>query len=394
MMNREDWHMIQEMKEKGCYNRDIAVAVGCCEKTVSRALQRGGPPAKRKPGLRPSKLDGYHEEIDRLLQEEVWNAEVIFVHLKQLGYAGGKTIVRMYVHPRRVLRRQKGTVRYETDPGRQLQHDWGEIVREVGGEMRKIYFSVNTLGYSRRFHVFAAEKNDAEHTYEGIQRSFAWFGGVPAEVLVDNQKAAVLEHRHGERPRFNPRFIDFAEHHGFRPKACQGGRPQTKGKDERMVGYVKSNFFLLYRQFESMAHVNQLLEQWLLEVADQRFHGTVKEVVAERFTRERERLAILPQTAFDTSYRLTRVVALDGYIDVRGNRYSVPCHLCGMTVPIRLSLDGELRVFDHHEQLVARHRLRDKGWSTIAEHHARLWQQVFPVMTRDLQVYEEAGSWS
>jgi IS30 family transposase len=86
MMNREDWHMIQEIKEKGCYNRDIAVAAGCCEKTVSRALQRGGPPAKRKPGIRPSELDGYNEEIDRLLQEAVWDAEEIFIHLKQLGY--------------------------------------------------------------------------------------------------------------------------------------------------------------------------------------------------------------------------------------------------------------------------------------------------------------------
>ncbi len=38
-----------------------------------------------------------------------------------------------------------------------------------------------------------------------------------------------------------------------------------------------------YREFESLAHLNQLAEQWLKEEADPRLHGTVKKLVAERF---------------------------------------------------------------------------------------------------------------
>ncbi|MGN8881609.1 hypothetical protein ACTNAF_26280, partial [Escherichia coli] len=53
-------------------------------------------------------------------------------------------------------------------------------------------FAVNTLGFSRRFHVFAAPKQDAEHTYESLVRAFRYFGGCVKTVLVDNQKAAVL----------------------------------------------------------------------------------------------------------------------------------------------------------------------------------------------------------
>src|SRR5436309_8369873 len=63
-------------------------------------------------------------------------------------------------------------------------------------------------------------------------------------------------------------------------------RAQTKGKDERMVGYIKQHFFVRYRAFESLAHLNALAEHWLREEADQRVHGTVKEVVSERFARE------------------------------------------------------------------------------------------------------------
>jgi len=393
MINREDWYMIQEMREKGCYIRDIAAKVQCSAKTVSRALKRGGPSPRRKAGIRPSKLDNFKDEIDRLLNEDVWNAEVIYSVIKEQGYKGGKTILRGYIQPKRRLRQLKGTVRFETPPGKQLQHDWGEITRVVGGELRKIYFAVNTLGYSRRFHVWGAFKNDAEHTYESLLRSFEWFGGVAEEVWVDNQKAAVNSHHPERGAIFNQGFRLLADHYGFRPRACKPGRPQTKGKDERMVGYVKNNFFQRYREFEDLSHLNQLFEKWLIEVADLRVHGTVKEVVKERFLKEQETLQPLSPIRFDTSYRQSRRVALDGYIDVRGNRYSVPCHLCGLMVSIRICLDGVLKVYDLEDQLVAHHRLREKGWSTVPEHHARLWQEVMPV-TRDLKVYEEVGSWS
>ena len=107
----------------------------------------------------------------------------------------------------------------------------------------------------------------AEHTYEGLVRSLEYFGGVPEEVLVDNQKSTVLLASNSGHPRFNERFVDLAGHYGFSPRACRPYRAWTKGKDERMVGYVKGNFFVRYRAFESWAHLNQLAERWLAEEA-------------------------------------------------------------------------------------------------------------------------------
>ena len=175
-------------------------------------------------------------------------------------------------------------------------------------------------------------------------RSFEHFGGVAAEVLVDNQKAVVISHRIGEAVRFNRRFIDFAAHYGFVPRACRPQRARTKGKDERMVGYIKHNFFQRYREFESFEHINQLAEKWLADEADQRVHGTVKEVVSERFKREAPHLGALPAVRYDTSYREARIVHWDGYINVRGNRYSVPDQYRGQNISIRISLDDRLSV--------------------------------------------------
>ena len=101
-------------------------------------------------------------------------------------------MLRLYIQPKRALRQGRATVRFETPPGQQLQSDWGEVAVEFAGVLTKVYFIVNELAYSRRFHFWCTDSADAEHTYKGLLRSLEYFGGVPQEVLVDNQKAAVL----------------------------------------------------------------------------------------------------------------------------------------------------------------------------------------------------------
>jgi transposase len=390
MLRKEDFAVIEALNKRGVYLKDIAEELEVHPRTVKRALQRGGAPkAERQRG--PGKLDPYKGKVDELLAEGIWNSQVILQEIQALGYEGRSTMLRLYIQPKRALRPGRATVRFETEPGKQLQSDWGEIVTEIGGVRCKVHFIVNELGYSRRFHFWCTESEDAEHTYEGIIRSLEYFGGITKEVLVDNQKSTVLQASNTGSPRFNERFVDLANWYGFTPRACRPYRARTKGKDERMVGYIKHNFFVRYRAFESWEHLNQLAEQWLKEEADLRVHGTVKEVVAERFEREKVYLQPLPTIRYDTSYLENRQVAWDGYIDVRGNRYSIPPVLVGQRVVVRIGLDGLLRVF-HADQLVASHWLksRQEGWSTFREHQSEMWKQTLPaVEQRSLAVYEE-----
>src|SRR5216684_2545884 len=297
------------------------------------------------------------------------------------------------VHPRTVSRALK---RGGSPPGEQRQKDWAKYRTLLAGRAQEVHFAVNTLGYSRRFHFVAMACEDAEHTYESLIQSFEYFGGVTGEVLVDNQKTEVISHRIGAAVEYNPRFLELAAHYGFQPRACRPRRARTKGKDERMVRYIKENFFVRYREFENLTHLNQLAEQWLREEADQRLHGTVKEVVAERFLREWPHLQALPAMRFDTAYRERRVVAWDGYIEMRGNRYSVPGELCGALVEVRIGLDGAVAVYNGEGQLVARHRLKSAadGWVLVPEHHRLLWEQALTVERRELAVYEEVAQWS
>lgn len=127
--------------------------------------------------------------------------------------------------------------------------------------------------------------------------------------------------------------------------------------------------------------------------ADRRCHGTVQEIVAERFAREGPTLRPVAAARYDTAYRDVRQVSWDAYIEVRGRRYSVPANWAGQTVQIRLTLEDELTVY-HGEQVVASHRVVSgaSGWVTVPSHHATLWAQTLTVEQRPLAVYEEVAS--
>lgn len=386
-MTREDYLMIIERRAQGAYIKDIAAELGVHRKTVSRALKREAEPPRR-PRRRPRKLDDFVGQVDQMLGDGIWNAEVIYRAIRAAGYGGGISQLRRYIQPKRALRRG-GVVRYETPPGQQLQHDWGERWLWIGGVRRKVYLAVNELGYSRHLHVVAMPSLDAEHTYEAIIQAFETIGGVPATVLVDNQKSAVVTWQDG-RPVFNRRFRELGRACGFTPKACRPRRAQTKGKVERMVGYVAGNALAGDPAFDSFEDLNAHLAAWCHTVANQRIVRELGEAVAARFAREREQLTALPRTRFDTAYHGQRSVSLDAYVSIDGVRYSVPGHLAGERVGVRIQLDGWIELRDLRGRTVTWHRQAagDQRVVTSAEHHTALWDQV-RVEARDLGYYTE-----
>jgi transposase len=239
-------------------------------------------------------------------------------------------------------------VRFETPPGRQLQIDFGEIRACIEGEDRgKLHLFVATLGYSRRVYVQAFRHERQSAWLDGIEGAFRHFGGVPAELLMDNAKALVTQHDAATREVvFNDRLHSFARYWGVRPVACAPYRARTKGKDERGVGYVKGNA-IAGRSFASWSALEAHLAWWTRQVADMRVHGTTGEVPAERFARE-EQQVLRPldgRPAFRQMRELTRRVQTDACVDVDTNHYSVPWRLIGAQVSVVVS-NGVVRV--HH----------------------------------------------
>ena len=142
---------------------------------------------------------------------------------------------------------------------------------------------------------------------EGLEAAFAYFGGVPAELLFDQMKSVILEdHRPaGGKLLENAEFLRFAAHWGFRIRACRPYRAQTKGKVERPIGYVRGN--LLYgRDFLGDADLAAQAAHWLESTANARIHGTTGWVPRECF--ELEECATLRPLA-PRPYRALRPLA-------------------------------------------------------------------------------------
>ncbi len=134
--------------------------------------------------------------------------------------------------------------RFETPPGQQAQVDWGTFGRLTSPTElpRTISGFVMTLGYSRAMFADVATDQTLPTFLRLHKAAFAALGGVPRELLYDHVKTVVLGLDDRGEIRWQPQFADFARYWGFIPRLCHAYRPQTKGKVESGIGYVRKNF--------------------------------------------------------------------------------------------------------------------------------------------------------
>ena len=132
-------------------------------------------------------------------------------------------------------------VRFETPPGHQGQVDFGTFRTAWGPR----YALVVVLGYSRLLWLAFYPAQTMATVMTGLERAFAIFGGVPAELLFDQMKAVVTSDGRdvGGTLVLNDEFQRFAAHWGFQIRACRPYRAQTKGKVERQIRYVRQSFY-------------------------------------------------------------------------------------------------------------------------------------------------------
>jgi len=341
----------------GWGTKRIAGELGCSRNTVKRYLAAGGWVAMRQP-RRGRRLNGLEEWLAERFRRHRGNCDVVRQDLvREHAIAVSLRTVERAVAPlRQALRAEaRACVRFETPPGKQLQIDFGETRVPIGGATVRVHLFVATLGYSRRPYVRGFRHERQSVWFDGMEGAFQRFGGVPREVLLDNAKALVEHHDAATREvRFNERLHAFADHWGFRPRACAPYRARTKGKDENGVGYVKKNA-IAGHGFASWAAFEAHLDWWMRDIADLRVHGTTGEVPLVRFEREEAR-ALQPlkgRPPFRQVRDLVRRVQADCVIQIDGNSYSVPWRLIGESVRATVA-EGRVRI-EHRGAEVAVH---------------------------------------
>ncbi|MFZ2053177.1 MAG: IS21 family transposase [Candidatus Aminicenantales bacterium] len=395
MIKADLWHEIHSRHKLKESKKSIARGLGLHILTVRRILRQSEPKAYKRLPSEKTVITPYKDYILQRLAAVGYCAQAIFEELRVRGYEGSYDAVKRFVSPLRKEANQEAVMRFETPPGRQGQADWGQCWTTIAGKKTKVHLFVLTLGFSRRIYAAATSDEKMPAFLRSHEEAFDFLGGVPHEIVYDNLKSVVLGRDfEGSRFEWNPVFWDFSRYYGFRPRPHRPYRPQTKGKVESGIKYVKR--FLRGKEFASLDDLNARLLEWIVTVADQRLHGTTHRKPAEMFLEEKELLlSCQGRRAYVLEDRAVRHVSKDCLVAFQTNRYSVPYRLAGKHVEVLT--DGEMIKIYHSGELVSCHsRLEGSYQSSIdRSHYWGLFKPAAPtvpppdeVEVRDLAVYQ------
>ncbi|HEC8324774.1 TPA: IS21 family transposase [Providencia rettgeri] len=307
-----EMHMeIKILHKQGMSNRAIARQLGISRNTVRRYLQAQCEPVKYTPRpVASSLLDEFRDYIrQRITDAHPYKipATVIAREITEQGYRGGSSILREFIRSLNLTTAEaEPVVRFETEPGKQMQVDWGTM--RNGKSPLHVFVAV--LGFSRILYIEFTDNMRYDTLEECHRNAFHFFGGVPREVLYDNMKTVVLQRDAYQigKHRFNPSLWQFGKEMGFSPRLCRPFRAQTKGKVERMVQFTRNSFYIplmtRLRPMEIILDVetaNCYGLRWLHDVANQRIHETIQVRPCERWVEEQQCMLSLPpvQKSYD-----------------------------------------------------------------------------------------------
>jgi transposase len=404
LINEEEFMDIRALHRQGLTYAEIGRIVGRDWRTVKRYLTEGAQPRYQRKRV-ASALDPFKPVIDQWLAKDA-GLKATRIHqdlVRDYGFTGSYPTVRRYLERARPRKPEPVSERFETAPGHQAQVDWSheEPIRTSSGLELPLYGFHMVLGHSRDTFVGLVGSQDLVTFWACHRAAFNHFGGIPAEILYDRTKTVVRSHvgterREGDRV-YHPEALASAHHYGFKLRLCRPYRPQTKGKVESDVAYVRERL-LRAHGFADYEQANRHWEQWNADIARRRVHGTHGEIVAERGARDRAALGAVPAIPYLVVARTQRKVARDGLISFEGRRYAVPGAGIGETVELRLGAE-EVEVYStlSGERFASHPRTRHRvALPDPAEHSVSLASVLgelpgAPVHHRSLDSYAEVA---
>jgi transposase len=373
----EQWAEIRRLHfVRGVSIREIQRRTGLHRQTIRRALRGQEPPRyQREP--RPSKLDPYREEVQRLLREEPRLPGTRMLELlREAGYTGGKTILDDYLRELRplFLPRPRTYQRTQYRPGALCQFDLWEpsAAIPVGcGQLRRGYVVVACLPYSRAGAGCLVFSKQAPDLLSGIGRCLALLGGLP-ETLVWDREGAL----HAGEGRPTREFAAFCGQLRVGWHFLHPGDPEAKGAVERLQGFLETSFEP-GRSFTGPLDFQEQLERWFSERANARVHRTLRCRPADRLPEERQAMRSVPERMPDVERRFVTRVPPDPYLRVDTNDYSLDPRLVGRRVEARVSQRQVLAVALDSGELACRHARSFARHRTItALEHGRALREL------------------
>lgn len=349
----------------------LGLVVGGPPPTESQvlALVRQGRAGGERPTPARSCLGAHRERIGRWLAEDRLRLTRVQELLGQEGVAVKYTTLRRFVAAEGLGRRARATVRMaETAPGELAEMDFdklGPLVDATTGKRRTVWALVVVLCYSRHAFVWPLYEQTLEEVVAGLEVAWAFFGGVPARLVLDNFPAAVAG-TDPLAPKLTRGFLEYSQARGFVADPARVRRPQDKPHVERHIDYVTERFWK-GGSFADLADARRQARAWCLTVAGQRVHGTTRRVPLVVFQdEERAHLMALAATpAGEAPYAVpvwrTATVHPDHHIQFAQALYSAPSTTCPPGTKLEVRGDRDLVRLYRRGELVKAHPRQPRG---------------------------------
>lgn len=277
--------------------------------------------------------------------------------------------------------------------GKQLQLDFGEIKINSG---EKVYIFASVLSASR-FKYVSVQPNPFK-TIDVIRHlldCFDCIGGIPDEIAIDQDKVMVTSENQGDIV-LTKVFSDFKREQGFKLFVCRKADPETKGKVENLVKFVKTSFFSA-REFNSFKDVPDKLEHWLIRKGNGKVSGGNGCKPMDLIEQERKKLNPLRLSIYRTERvvdRESRKVYPTSMISVGSSYYSVPRKFIKKTVWIYQTA-STLFVYDSIQgDLIASHKISLlPGAQIIDKMHIRMNKEKLSGLKTKLESTIDSELW-
>jgi transposase len=399
------WYKVKELSSKGLNKSQISRQLGIDRSTVGKYLTiNEGDFLKQIDSGRtlPLKLGIYLKYVkDELSEFPYLSAAQIEDRLKErysdLPEVHSKTVYNFVQMVRRKygIEKPKGIKDRqfeqlpECDYGLQGQVDFGEsnmFTKE--GKRVKVYFFTMVLSRSRYKYVyFQATPFTTATTVYAHYLAFEYFQGIPKEIWYDQDSVFIKDENLGDY-LLTHEFKAFSDHEPFKVVFCRKADPQSKGKVENVVKYVKNNF-VKGRYYENQTTLNQSVLSWLSRTGNAKVHGSTFKVPAHEWEIEKKHLLPYkekpkkPESQFQT-YNVRK----DNTVAYSSNFYSLPLgtYQGSKTTVLLSELCGTLSIYTMDKELITTHRLsvgkgdlisntdhrRNKSQTTSQKHAATL----------------------
>ena len=368
MIKKKMYKQIQDLKRKGYTRKNIVSQLEIDPKTVSKYSGMGEKEFKsyrKHHQFRDKVLDEYEKDILEIYKKNEYkrlNMSAVYDFLEERygKIPSTEKTLRNYIDyliKLDKLRLNENIRTYTKVPdlpfGQQMQLDFGQYKCKSG---LKLFIFAAVLSASRyKYIIFQAHPFKTKEVIHHLLNCFDYFGGLIQELVIDQDKLMVVSENAGDII-YTGDFKYFIQEQELQMYVCRSADPETKGKIENLIKYVKNNF-LSIRDFKTVVEANASVLKWLRRRGNGKISQATKQIPAMLIDHERQRLRPVGNSIFRKETligREERNVSDKARISVDACEYQLPSKYRRRSVEIYVTKQ-KLFVFDIYtgEEIVA-----------------------------------------